>query len=164
MLAVMRWGLASWRRVEFVNSVLGTGLPRLALDFVPGVRCSAHFALIARTPLDAIDRQIAAGRAVQRFWLTAASLGLQMQPSYTPLVFARYAREGRAFSVVPDALTAAAAIGTRIVALLGHEAHEIAWFGRLGPARAVAGRSLRLPLSTLMVCEKDDQESSTGSF
>ena len=35
---------------------------------------------------------------MQRFWLTATSLGLQFQPEYTPLVFARYARERRPFA------------------------------------------------------------------
>lgn len=151
LLALMHWAMKSWERVDRVNRYTGTIVPRLVLDFLPAIFCSAHFALLAAAPLRSVADRVAAGRAVQRFWLTATQLGLQMQPSYTPLLFARYAREGRHFSRVTAALRSAQDIADRLAGLLGPgEAERVVWMGRLGPARDVAGRSLRLPLARLM--------------
>ena len=48
LLATMRFAMGSWRRVDMMNRFAGgTLLPRLMLDFLPGVMCSAHFALVA---------------------------------------------------------------------------------------------------------------------
>jgi hypothetical protein len=89
---------------------------------------------------------------VQRLWLTATRLNLQMQPAYTPLVFARYAREQRRFTGVEQAYATAREIGRGLEDLLGPRAALRAVFlGRIGPARAVKGRSLRLPLERLIV-------------
>ena len=73
----------------------GTFLPRLQLDLLPGLRCAAHFALLAHEPASDVDGYLAAGAAMQRFWLACTGLGLQLQPQYTPLVFADYARRLR---------------------------------------------------------------------
>ena len=151
-LAVMRRAMVSWERVHFLNRyAAGTLAPRLSLDLLPGVRCSAHFALIApKEPLNIVDR-VNAGRAVQQLWLTATKLGLQMQPSYTPLVFARYFREGRRFTTSADAYPTAAKVNARLNQLLGQErAVRTVFLGRIGPARNVVGRSLRLPMEQLM--------------
>jgi hypothetical protein len=144
--------MVSWARIDRLNRWTGTLMPRIALDFFPGIFCSAQIALIAdREPASLADR-IAAGRAAQRLWLTAATLGLQMQPQYTPLVFARYAREGRPFTTDARARGEALGVATQLEAMLGEGAAKRAvWLARIGPARPVAGRSLRLPLSTLIV-------------
>ena len=78
LLATMRFAMASWPRVHFLNRAAGgTLLPRLLLDIIPGVFCSAHFALIAPAePVRAGDH-VAAGRAVQRLWLAATAAGLK---------------------------------------------------------------------------------------
>jgi len=158
LLATMRFAMGSWRRVDLMNRFAGgTLLPRLMLDFLPGVMCSAHFALIApaapRAPADFVN----AGRAVQRLWLTATRCGLQMQPSYTPLVFARYAREGRKFTTSTRAIAEAESIAQRLGDALGASNAENAVFlGRLGPAvrQTAPARSIRLPLDRLIVEER----------
>jgi len=149
----MRWVMGSWERASFFNRYLGgTVMPRLLLDFLPGVLCSGHFAILGPSePRSTADR-VAAGRAVQRFWLTATKLNLQVQPSYTPLVFARYAREHRHFTRVEQAHGTAREIERRLEDLLGaDEVRRTVFLGRFGPARAVKGRSLRLPVDRLMV-------------
>ena len=150
-LALMRWAMASWERISFLNRFLaGTLAPRIELDLLPGLACAAHCVLVAATPPRSLDDYIAAGRAVQRFWLTATSLALQFQPAYTPLVFARYAREGMRFSAVPGAPGKARAIRQRLDRLLGPDVAEAAVFmGRIGAGRPAEARSLRLPLERL---------------
>lgn len=153
VLALMRGAMTSWERVEQVNRWTGTLMPRIALDYLPGVRCSAQVALIAdRAPASRADR-VAAGRAVQRLWLTATALNLQMQPQYTPLVFARYARERRRFTVDARASVQATGIADELDRVLGHDCGRAVWLARIGPARSVSGRSLRLPLAKLIVGE-----------
>ena len=153
LLGVMRWAMSSWERANFLNRfAAGTVLPRLLMDFVPGLLCSAHFALIGSSEPQSTADRVAAGRAVQRFWLTATKLNLQMQPAYTPLVFARYAREERRFTRVEEANATAREVARRLDGLLGsRESARALFLGRIGPARAVKGRSLRLPLERLIV-------------
>ena len=151
LLATMKFAMASWSRVDFFNRYLGgTVLPRLMLDFVPGVLCSSHFALVADAEPRTTPDRVGAGRAVQRLWLTATSVGLQMQPSYTPLVFARYAREGRRFTRDPRADARARDVAARLDHLLGGRAARTVFMGRLGRARIdTTARSTRLPLDRL---------------
>ena len=151
-LALMRWAMASWERIAFLNRYLGgTIAPRLELDLLPGLACAAHCVFVAPRPPGTLDDYVAAGRAVQRFWLTATRLGLQFQPQYTPLVFARYAREGRRFSASPQAPAQAAAILAGLERLLGAEvARRAVFMGRIGAGRPARSRSLRLPLERLL--------------
>ena len=150
-LRLTQWVMASWERVQFFNRfLLGTLPPRLELDLLPGLFCAAHFALLLPKPPSGIDAYLAAGRAVQRFWLTATKLGLRLQPEMTPLIFARYAREGRSFSQSPHALPAAREIATRLEALLGSGTSRAVFLGRIGNAPPPRARSLRLPLPALL--------------
>lgn len=149
-LKLMKWAMVSWRRLSVMNTLMGTWAPRLQMDFVPGLACAAHFVIRARQAPRGIDDYVAAGRAVQRFWLAATALGLQMQPEMTPLIFARYSAEGRAFSVVPALLAQAERLRTRAQAVIGAEFDEAVFLGRLGAGRAAAARSLRKPLDVLM--------------
>jgi hypothetical protein len=153
LLGVMRWVMTSWERLTFFNRYLGgTVMPRLLLDFLPGMLCSAHFAILGPSEARTTGDRIAAGCAVQRFWLTATQLKLQVQPGYTPLVFARYARERRPFTRVERAQGTAREIARRLDEMLGSdEAVRAVFLGRIGPTRAVKGRSLRLPIERLMV-------------
>lgn len=152
-LRSMRWVMASWQRVQLMNRFFGGTLaPRLQLDLLPGVLCAAHFALVAPKPPEDIDDFLAAGAAVQRFWLTATTLGLQLQPQYTPLAFAEYVRRGVEFTGVESARKRAAWVERRLARLLGHEgACATVFLGRLGYGRTSGARSLRLPLDRLMV-------------
>jgi len=150
---LMHWALNSWTRVEFLNTWLaGTLIPRLQLDLLPGMRCAAHFALLTERPLTGIDDYVAAGRAVQRLWLTATSLGLDMQPEMTPVIFSRYVREEREFTCLDSANARARRLAARMENWLGTEgARQTVFMGRLGYGPKPNSRSLRKPLARLMV-------------
>ena len=149
---LMRWVMKSWPRVQFFNRFLaGTVAPRVQLDLIPALRCAAHFVLVSRRHPSTIDDFVAGGRAMQRLWLTATSLGLQLQPELTPLIFARYSREGLPFSSLPGSTGAATGIASRLSAEVGAEnARNGVFMGRVGAGKAATVRSLRRPLSELM--------------
>jgi hypothetical protein len=151
-LALMRWAMASWNRVDVLNRFFGgTVAPRLELDLAPGIACAAHCVLVAERVPTTIDDYIAIGRALQRFWLTATSLGLQFQPEYTPLIFARYVREGRPFTATASAVERAQATRTALERLLGADVvGRAAFMGRIGAGEPARARSLRLPLDALL--------------
>jgi len=151
-LKLMRWAMKSWNRISFLNRYLaGTLAPRIELDLIPGLACAAHCVLVARRAPEVLDDYVAAGRALQRFWLTATGLGLQFQPGYTPLVFARYARDGVRFSASSGALEQAQAIRAALDRLLGLDGAQRAMFmGRIGAGDPARARSVRLPLERLM--------------
>lgn len=151
-LAMMRWAMASWSRVDMLNRYFaGTLAPRLEMDLAPGLLCAAHCAIVAADPPAGIDDYIAAGRALQRFWLTATSLGLQFQPGYTPLVFARYAREGVRFTEHARSVARARAVAERLRRLLGANVEpRTVFMGRIGEGQPAQARSVRLPLERLM--------------
>lgn len=153
-LKLMRWIMQSWRRVEFFNTFLaGTVAPRVQMDFIPGLACAAHFVLVANRRPQSIDDYVATGRAVQRFWLTATQLGLQLQPELTPLIFARYAREGRIFSKTDGMHARARALAEQSVTLIGADNSERAVFmGRIGAGSPATARSTRRPLKDLIIC------------
>jgi hypothetical protein len=150
---LMRFVMQSWDRVEMFNRFFaGTWAPRIQLDFVPALACAAHFLLLAKTPARSIDDYVAAGRATQRFWLTATHLGLMLQPEVTPLVFTRYAREGVAFSVKPDAQQMAQQLDQRFVRVVGeHAVAHAVFMGRVGSGPQPSARSLRRPLESLLI-------------
>ena len=150
-LALMRRAMTSWKRVDFLNTWLGgTIAPRLEMDWIPALACSAHIAIVAKHPLLDIDDYVAGGRAVQRFWLTATNLGLQHQPAITPLIFARCVREQRAFTKQRRLADQAAAMSTRLDSMLDDRTRCAVWLGRLGVGTAAPSRSERLPLNDLV--------------
>lgn len=149
-VAMMRWGLASWSRVQTMNRYFGgTWTPRLQLELLPGLRCAAHFAIVAEVQPASIDDQFSSGAAVQRFWLTATRLGLQLQPQHTPLVFADYARSGIPFTQVEAARERAGRVSAMLARLLGAADGRAVFMGRVGYGRGAEARSLRLPLDRL---------------
>lgn len=151
-LKLMHWVMGSWNRVRFFNTYLaGHLVPRLEMDWLPGLMCAAHFGLVAPRPARGVDDYVAAGRALQRFWLTATRLGLQLQPEQTPLIFDRYLRQGRAFTTRPELAAYAAKLSTRLRSILPVEADGHAVFlGRLGYGAAASSRSLRLETERLI--------------
>ncbi|HOT12705.1 MAG TPA: hypothetical protein PLJ27_09235 [Polyangiaceae bacterium] len=160
---LMRWALQRWERVRFLNTWLGgTWVPRLQLDLIPGLRCAAHFALVAEQEPSTIDDFVMAGRSLQRLWLTATSLGLVLQPEMTPVIFSRYIRQGRNFTSVPAIHDRAARLAKRLERQLGTSMarHTVA-MGRLGYGPLPSSRSLRLPLCRLLVAS--DQTSQLAA-
>ncbi len=162
---LMRWVMRSWPRVLFFNRYLaGTWLPRIQLDVLPGLACAAHFVLFARRPPLGIDDLVDGGRRMQRLWLTATSLGLQLQPELTPLIFARYSASGLAFSSLPDAPEAAARIAAELRGIVGDDVVPRAIFmGRVGEGPAAASRSLRLSLARLRFTDGDQKLRRTSA-
>ncbi len=152
---LMRWAMHDWHRIEVMNRFLaGTVVPRIQLDLLPGVACAAHVLILADLQPASIDDYVAAGAAVQRFWLTATTLGLQHQPEITPLIFARYGRQGRTFSSTAGISKKAADVNRQLEALLGRDVMTRAvWMGRIGAGKPAASRSLRLPLDKLILSE-----------
>ncbi|TFW22163.1 nitroreductase family protein [Duganella callida] len=150
---LMRWVMHDWRRVQFFNTWLaGTLAPRLQMDLIPSLACAAHFVLAAARPPVSIDDYVAAGRAMQRFWLTATAQGLQLQPEMTPLIFSRYVRENRSFSRTPGMRERALALAAQGAHLVGAELWDAAVFmGRIGAGAAARARSLRRPLRELLI-------------
>jgi hypothetical protein len=150
---LMRRVMHSWERVRFFNTYLaGTVAPRLQMDLIPGLFCAAHYVLRASRPAKTIDDYVSAGRALQRFWLTATSLGLAMQPELTPLIFGRYVRNGLVFSTEAGMLPLAQSLAARLDALIGASTAEHAVFmGRIGAGPAARSRSMRRSLDSLML-------------
>ena len=151
MLGMMRFAMHSWERVRFFNRFLaGTWMPRIQMDFLPALACGAHLLLLGDEAPRTVDDHIAAGRAMQRFWLTATRLGLQMQPEMTPLIFGRYGMEGRTFTSLRGASEAAQRTGYELAGLLGEDAIDKGVFmARIGQAPQAVARSLRMGLPEL---------------
>jgi hypothetical protein len=149
-LKLMRWVMGSWQRVRFFNTWLaGHLIPRVEMDLMPSLFCAAHFVIIANRSPETIDDYVAAGRAVQRFWLTATSLGLGFQPETTPLIFTRYLRSGIAFTQHEGSRRRAQDLSDQLGTVLGEHAPQAVFMGRLGHAPLPSARSLRLPLEKL---------------
>ena len=161
MLSTMRFAMHDWARVQFFNRFLaGTWVPRIQMDLLPALACGAHFVLLAQTPPLSIDDNIAAGRVMQRFWLTATRLGLAIQPEMTPLIFARYAQEGRHFSSNMAAPKVASRVAKDLAKVTGADTVDRGFFiGRIGQARPPGARSLRKELRALL---HDDGDSACG--
>jgi hypothetical protein len=150
---LMRWVMASnWARVEFFNKYLMGDLPpRIQLDLLPGIACAAHFSLLTPASLQNSDDYLAAGRAMQRFWLTAASLGLYIQPEMTPVIFTRYHRRQLTFTHLDTAAKAAGKLNARLADLLPDQDLTALYFmGRIGSGPAPRARSTRKPITLLI--------------
>lgn len=151
-LQLMRWAMVSWRRVDFLNRFMGgTLIPRVELDFIPGIACASHFIIMASRPAETLDDFVAAGRAVQRFWLTATLHGLKLQPEMTPLIFSGYTRDNVAFSENKHSQELAGKLADRLAQLVLPEKVEHAVFmGRIGAGRDPTARSIRKPFEKLL--------------
>jgi nitroreductase len=148
----MQWAMHSWRRLRFMNRYLaGSVLPRIEMDLLPSFFCGAHFVLIAPHPARTMDDYVDAGANLQRVWLKATQLGLQLQPEHTPLVFHQYVIQGRPFSSELDMFIKAQGISARLNDIIGIEQLQHAVFmGRIGYGRAAEARSLRLEVNELL--------------
>lgn len=149
---LMRWAMGSWSRITLLNRFLaGTIMPRVQLDFMPALRCAGHFFLIADAAPKSTDDFVAAGRALQRFWLAATQQELLVQPEMTPLIFAQYDKQNLAFSESKKAIARAGEVRKDLDALLTPDIFDRTVFmGRIGAGKQPTSRSLRLPLEKLM--------------
>ena len=162
-LRLMRWAMRRWGRVRLLNRMTGTTALALQLDHLPAVRSAAGFVLRSADPalqpwppVDPAGRLLAlleAGRAVQRFWLTATRLGLVMQPTYATLAFAHYGAYDERFTEQVALLARAKRLATSFRSELG-PTDGVVFMGRIGEPRTRSltrpGRSVRRPIAGLM--------------
>ena len=149
-LKLMKWAMVSWKRMSTMNGLMGTWAPRLQMDLIPGLACAAHFVLKANEQPRTIDDYVAAGGAVQRFWLTLTRLGLFMQPEMTPLIFSKYVREGTQFTSETRLHAPAQRLERDARELIFDGTGFPVYMGRLGAGQAPKARSERLPVEQLI--------------
>lgn len=148
---LMQWMFHSWNRIEFANKYLaGTIMPRIQLDFIPSLKSSAHFALQAEKPITTTEEYIAAGRVLQRFWLTTAKLGLGFQPEQTPVIFSKYLANNINFAE-SDAVNKNAKKGKKMFEEIVENSENTFFLGRVGRSELPKSRSTRLPLEKLII-------------
>ncbi|XPF93402.1 ThiF family adenylyltransferase [Colwellia sp. RE-S-Sl-9] len=148
---MMQWLFKSWGRVKFANTYLaGTLLPRLQLDFIPSLKSSAHFAIIAEKAPKTIEEYITVGRILQRVWLTATKLQLGFQPEQTPVIFSRYIDNEIRFTEDINVINNANK-GKALFESIFEQANNTVFLARLGRSTAPKSRSIRKPLDDLII-------------
>ena len=157
-LKIMRWAMGDWSRMARLNRLPAATLAaRVQMDFLTGLSCAAHVLISAPSVnLDTLDDGavlLDMGAHLQRFWLTAESLGLAMQPSFAPLCFSNYARNGVDFTTDRRQLAQAAPLNAALAKLSASAPEHLLFLGRIGiPASGgPRPRSVRRPLSELLV-------------
>ncbi len=150
---LMEWVMASWGRVQFFNKYLGGTLaPRIQLDYIPALACAAHVLIVPDRPAQGVEAHVRGGIAMQRLWLTAAAVGLHLQPEMTPLIFRWYARAGQTFSAVPAIAAGALALAGEFERIGGFGPDQgLTFFCRVGVSDAPRSRSLRKSVEELML-------------
>ncbi|MBS0513294.1 MAG: nitroreductase family protein [Proteobacteria bacterium] len=148
---LMRWVMKSWGRVDFFNRYLfGTIVPRIQLDLLPALGCAAHLVLHAARPPSDLADYARVGGAIQRLWLTAASVGLHLQPEMTPVIFNWYARAGRSVSVLEGLNRRVGSLAGQIGKLMGPAGSAgLVFICRVGVSDTPISRSTRKDLDEL---------------
>lgn len=149
---LMEWVMQSWARVSFFNRyLLGTVVPRVQLDLLPGLCCAAHLLLRPPSPPARLADWLDLGVAVQRIWLTATLHGLHLQPQMTPVIFRWYGRAGRRFSTEPELFEQALRLSDDFERIAGAAPDEhFGFFARVGVSAVPHSRSIRQDLAALM--------------
>jgi sulfur-carrier protein adenylyltransferase/sulfurtransferase len=152
---MMRWTLAKRSRTQVANRMGSPFFAGLQMDFLPGLFSAAYFAFrLQQRPAgqpEQVSQLLRTGQAVQRFWLTAAKLGLVLQPCLATLAFAHYGTTGEAFTVSEPERRKAASLARRVSQDLSNP-QTLVFLGRIGfPKDAkLESRSLRAPLAQLV--------------
>jgi hypothetical protein len=153
MQRMMRWQMAKWTRTDRANRIFGTFAAAMQLDLAPGMASAAFFVLEAPEwrSASAVD-VLLAGRAIQRFWLTSAQLGLSMQPALATTIFADHGARGTPFTAQPDLMAKAEVLAKKFAETLSMQPEQCVFMGRIGQTLGArpASRSVRRPLSELM--------------
>ncbi len=155
ILPMLRWGMQRWERMRMLNRLGGVTATAWARDRLPAMRSAAFFVVRSPgMPLDAAarqDRLVRAGAGVQRFWLTATRLGLAVQPTLAPLIFADYGTGDRTFTTDSQLTQRASAHAAKFRTLVGEPLQHILFIGRIGERRPLLpfARSSRMSLDQL---------------
>lgn len=149
---LMRWVMQSWERLDFFNRYLfGTIVPRIQLDFLPAIFCAGHLLIKAeRMPQTLLDF-VSAGVIMQRVWLTCAANGLFLQPEMTPVIFNWYATRKIKVSHLNGVNQEVNKLAEYFHILTGTESKQAVFMCRIGISSPPVSRSIRLPLSKLML-------------
>ncbi len=149
---LMEWALRSWDRVDFMNRFMfGTILPRIELDLLPALACAAHILIKPEVRPSTLADWVALGCAVQRVWLTAASVNLHLQPQMTPLIFQWYARAGRKFTSKTELMEKADRLSGDVDKVFNTSPDELnGFFARVGTSAPPPGRSIRHDLNEVL--------------
>jgi hypothetical protein len=153
-LKIMRWTLAKRARTETANRLGSPLFAGLQMDFLPGIFSAAYFAFRLQKrqagQQEGASQLLRAGQAVQRFWLTATSLGLALQPCLATLAFSYYGLAGEPFTVSEPERRKAAKLAHRASQDLSN-LETLFFLGRIGfPKAVLKSRSLRVPLAQLV--------------
>ena len=148
---LMKWVMKKWSRVDFFNRyLLGTIPPRIQLDAIPALMCSAHVLVCAKLPLISVIDRVNAGGAIQRLWLTVTALGLHLQPEMTPVIFRWYARSGTQLSSLSRVNQEVSQLADRLESFIPDDQSELVFLCRVGHSSEPKSRSTRKELSELM--------------
>jgi molybdopterin/thiamine biosynthesis adenylyltransferase/nitroreductase len=157
-LRIMRWAMQNWGRMHLLNRLGGTVSAALEMDYVPIIFSAAVFTLRfpaasqgAREIVDLLE----AGTRIQRFWLTAAQLGLAMQPALAVLAFAHYGQSELPFSKDASVCARARRLAREFRRVFGVGTEDFVFMGRIGEPlpRIDVYRSVRLPVAELMTTQ-----------
>jgi molybdopterin/thiamine biosynthesis adenylyltransferase/nitroreductase len=167
MLPLLRWALSDWSRMQRLNRLAGTWGTAAQLDYLPALGAGAFVVFRRATTETGADRGsglIEAGRAIQRFWLTATRLGLAMQPTLAMVAFADYGQSGASFTADATLRRKAATLAERFRSWLGVPPDEVVFVARVGEPhpRMPSVRSSRLPLEQLIETEESGGAKETG--
>ena len=156
---LMRWVIKSPSRMKFFNKYLmGTLMPKLELDFLPGVACSSHFAVSWKHPqknAHTIEEYIEFGRSLQRFWLTLTKYDMVMQPEIAPLIFGFYGAKNIDFTSDQKMKKLSVTLAEKVMQFYKKPVDQILFLGRVGFPKTAQDetkvRSVRKPLSELLI-------------
>ncbi len=155
-LAMLRWSMRSWQRTRLLNRLGGPLMAAFQADYAPILASAACFTVrlnrSAPAPADRMLALLRAGQRLQRFWLTAARLGLALQPLMAMLIFADYGEKRLGFTASAAVQRQAVALAAAFRRVLGAGTGEFVFVGRIGEPRSrqPAFRSVRRPLSELV--------------
>lgn len=155
-LRIMRWSLQDMKRTQLLNRFGGTVSAALEMDYVPILSSAAVFALRFPPPrMEAagkIETLLAAGISIQRFWLTAAKIGLAMQPALAVLIFSHYGQSDTQFTADVGVRSKAKRLAQEFREVLGAVPEDFVFLGRIGEPlpRIGLSRSVRKPVAELM--------------
>ena len=148
----------NWPVYNFVMKyLLGSYLPSIQSELVPGIRSSALIAFVRKH--DAADRDtlIKEGRMIQRFWLTATKLGLVLHPNYFPMAL-NYYKNNEKECAEPSLIKGVEKIYTRYNQYFSLD--NTCFLGRIGwpKSRHADSRSMRKHWSELMIDTRNSSD------
>jgi nitroreductase len=153
-LKIMRWSLAKQSRTALVNRLGSPFFAGLQMDLVPGLFSAAYCGFRVRARAsdagEAATQLLRVGQAVQRFWLTATSLGLAMQPCVAILAFSHYGATQTPFTASAHERRTAALLARKTRSVFA-EPENLIFLARIGyPHGHPKSRSTRIPLAQLI--------------